>query len=174
MIARLVDLTRGLDTDSYRITIETNADVRELCDSLKGKALRIDMKEYKERRSLDANAYAWVLIDKLATALHKSKSEVYRETIRDVGGNSVPGCYRTEDIPKLAEGWAHNGLGWQVETFPSKTPGCTNVRMYYGSSMYDTEQMSRFIDLLVQECQQVGIPTDPHEVENMKEDWGKE
>ena len=174
MIGRLVDISRGLETDSYRVTFETNADVRELYDGLKDKTVRAEIKQYRERRSLDANAYAWVLLDKLAATLKKSKTEVYREIIRDVGGNSVPGCFQTKEIPKVIEGWTHNGLGWQVETFPSKTPGCTNVRMYYGTSVYDTEQMSRFIDLLVQECQQVGIPTDPQEAARVKEEWGKE
>ena len=172
MIGHLIDLTLSRN-GRQRVTVELSGDFAESFDSLKDKLVSVDIKPYKERRSLDANAYAWLLIDKIAEALHKGKTEVYREVIRDVGGVSIIGCYRNKDIPKLAESWAHNGIGWQVETEPSKVAGCSNVRMYYGSSVYDTAQMSRFIDLLVQECQQLGIPTDPQEAAKVKDDWGR-
>jgi hypothetical protein len=56
-------------------------------------------------------------------------------------------------------GWEHNGLGWVTERSPSKIEGCTNVTLYYGSSTYDTAQMSRLIDLVIQECKQQDIDT---------------
>lgn len=172
MIGHLVDLTLSRN-GRQRVTVELSGDFAEAFDGMKDKLVNVEIKPYRERRSLDANAYAWVLIDKLAEALHKGKTEVYRDIIRDVGGVSVVGCYRKQDIPKLTESWSHNGVGWQVDVEPSRIAGCSNVTMYYGSSVYDTAQMSRFIDLLVQECQQLGIPTDPQEAAKVKEAWGR-
>ena len=60
---------------------------------------------------------------------------------------------------KLRQGWEHNGLGWVTETMPSKLEGCVNVVLYYGSSTYDTAQMSRLIDNVIQDCKAVGIET---------------
>ena len=56
--------------------------------------------------------------------------------------------------------------------FQSKLPGCTNVILYYGSSSYDTEQMSSLIDLLVDDCKAQGIETaTPDELARYKEEW---
>ena len=75
----------------------------------------------------------------------------------------------------MTDGWEHNGIGWQAETMPSKLPGCTNVILYYGSSTYDTAQMSRLIDLIVQDCDALGIETkDPAEIDRLVEEWGLE
>jgi hypothetical protein len=71
-------------------------------------------------------------------------------------------------VDRLCQVWSRNGLGWQTETFPSKIEGCTNVILYYGSSSYDTEQMSALIDYLVQECKALGIETmPPEEIESL-------
>ncbi len=131
-----------------------------------------EIRKAKQRRSLDANAYAWVLIDKLAEATGISKAEIYRNAIRDIGGNTETVCVRTEAVKKLCEGWERNGLGWQAETYPSKLPGCTNVVLYYGSSTYDTRQMSRLIDNLIEDCKALDIETlPPEKLSALMEGW---
>lgn len=126
----------------------------------------------KKRRSLDANAYAWVLIDKIAAAMRLGKEEVYRNAIRDIGGNSEVVCVQEKALETLRRGWERNGVGWQVETTPSKLPGCVNAILYYGSSVYDTHQMSVLIDRLVQDAQALGIETlPPEKLRTMMEGW---
>lgn len=115
----------------------------------------------KAKRSLEANAYAWILIDKLAEATGLTKTEVYRNAIREIGGVSETYCIPSRGVDQFCEIWRSNGLGWQAETFPSKLPKCTNVTVYYGSSVYDKAQMSRLIDALVQDCQALDIETMP-------------
>ena len=115
----------------------------------------------KKHRSLDANAYAWVLIDKIATVMRLGKEEVYRNAIRDIGGNSEIYCMQARAVETFRRCWDRNGLGWQTETMPSKLPGCVNVIAYYGSSAYDTKQMSVLIDHLVQDAKALGIETMP-------------
>ena len=64
-------------------------------------------------------------------------------------------------------------MGWLTNTLPSKIPGCTNVILYYGSSAYDTNQMSRLIDRIVQDCKDAGIETlTPDKLDAMKAGWG--
>jgi hypothetical protein len=61
-----------------------------------------------------------------------------------------------------------------TETMPSKLEGCTNVILYYGSSTYDTAQMSRLINIIVEECRQLGIETkSKEEVESLLRQWGE-
>ncbi|MEG1011013.1 MAG: hypothetical protein RSD27_09665 [Ruthenibacterium sp.] len=131
-----------------------------------------ELKEYHARRSLDANAYFWVLCDKLAVATNLPKTELYRNAIRDIGGNSETVCVRNEAAGKLADGWTRNGIGWFCEAGESKLSGCTNVTLYYGSSTYDTKQMARLIDNIVQDCEAVGIETKtPEELARLVREW---
>ena len=133
---------------------------------------RCKLTEWREKRSLDANAYFWVLLDKLSTVLQVGKEELYRRYIRDVGGASQIVCIKAEAADALISGWSHNGLGWQAEQVPSKLDGCVNVVLYYGSSTFDTAQMSRLIELVIQDCEAVGIETKtPNEIEEMLNLW---
>lgn len=136
------------------------------------KAGDYEIAKSRKRRSLDANAYAWALMDKLSQATGLPKAEVYRNTIRDIGGVSETVCVPSEGAPQLCRGWEHNGLGWQAETTSSKISGCTNVILYYGSSAYDTKQMSRLIDRLVEDCRALEIETKPEEeIKSLLEAW---
>ena len=128
--------------------------------NMKPKKYAVEIKEYRQRRSLDANAYLWTMIGKLSAALHIPPEEIYREAIRDVGGNYEVMPVRNEVLDKWKHIWQGNGLGWVCEEIgPSKLPGYTNVRNFYGSSAYDTAQMSRLIEIILAECKAQGIET---------------
>ena len=46
------------------------------------------------------------------------------------------------------------------------------VRCFYGSSQYNTKQMSRLIDDIIQDCEALGIETkSPDEIANMISQW---
>lgn len=139
---------------------------RSICDGMEqGKSYDVEIKPHRERRSLDANAYLWVLLDKLADSLTVSKQrpvtsvEIYRQLIPNVPNVSEIICVQDIAVERLRTGWGHNGIGWVSDTMPSKIEGCTNVILYYGSSTYDTKQMSRLIDLVIAECKEQGIET---------------
>ena len=54
----------------------------------------------------------------------------------------------------------------------SKIPDCTNVVLYYGSSEYDTAQMSRLLDAIIREAKLQNIETaTPEELARLKENW---
>jgi hypothetical protein len=134
----------------------------------------LQVKEHREKRSLDANAYAWVLMDKLAEATHIPKEDIYREAIRNIGGNTETVCVKAAAAEKMRSCWSRNGLGWLTDTLDSKLPGCVNVVLYYGSSTYDREQMSRLIDNLVADCKALGIETlPPEKLSAMTQEWGR-
>ena len=98
--------------------------------------------------------------------------EIYRHYVRDVGGNSEVVCVKNSAVERLKEGWGKNGLGWVTDTLPSKIEGCTCVVLYYGSSTYDTAQMSRLIELIIQDCKALDIETaTPEELSLLKERW---
>lgn len=168
-----IDFATGKPTISFEVN-EKN-DFKLLVDELKGlEKLSIEVKPFRQRRSLDANAYAWVLIDKLAAKLGESKEAIYRQYITNIGGNSEVVCVKNNAVERLCEGWRRNGLGWQTDTFDSKIDGCTNVILYYGSSVYDSAQMARLLDLIIGDCREQGIPTEtPAQIAEMKSLWGE-
>lgn len=166
-----MDLAFGRD-GKQRVTVELDEDFRESWDALHDGEVAVEIKKYRKRRSLDANAYAWVLIDRLAEKLRMPKLDVYRELIRNIGGVSQTVCVQDKAVQDLISGWSHNGLGWFAETMPSKLAGCTNVVLYYGSSSYDSAQMSALLDLLIDDCKAQGIETTtPEELAKYKEEW---
>lgn len=171
MKARLHDLSLARD-GGYLLTIATRENIGPLFDELHETDVDVTVKKHREKRSLDANAYAWVLMDKLAEATGTTTSEVYRQAVKDVGGNTETVCVREKAVQKLCGGWNKNGIGWQTEVMDSKIDGCKNVVLYYGSSTFDTKQMSRLIDNIVQDCKAVGIETlTPQQLDALKEDW---
>lgn len=173
MRGRLIDLTIGLNK-KQRITIELDSDFRSSYDQLKDNDITIKIKKYRKQRSRDANAYAWVIIDKIAEVLSINKVEVYKNAIRSIGGVSETVCVLDSAVEKLRKGWENHGIGWQTEVMPSKIEGCSNVILYYGSSMYDSKQMSLLIDNLVQDAKNLGIETDtPEQLARYKEQWGE-
>lgn len=126
----------------------------------------------KKKRSLDANAYAWALIDKIAEATRMDKTDVYRREIREIGGASEIVCIQEDAAEMMTRIWEKNGLGWQVERLTSKIPGCVNLVLHYGSSAYDTHQMSVFLDQIIQDAKALDIETlTDRELSLLKEEW---
>lgn len=171
MKARLHDLFLARD-GGYLLTISTRENIGALFDELHDVDVDVTVKKYREKRSLDANAYAWVLMDRLAEETGTPRREVYRQAVKDVGGNTEIVCVCEKAVKRLCESWNKNGEGWQTEVINSKIDGCKNVILFYGSSTFDTKQMSRLIDNIVQDCKAVGIETmTPQQLDALKENW---
>lgn len=138
------------------------------------KEYSLTIKEYKQKRSLNANNLCWCLIDKLAVKLNLPKEDIYREYVKNIGGNSNLLCMQEKAAQDFARIWSSNGIGWFTEFELSKLKGCINLRAYYGSSQFDTAQMSRMINLIVQDCAEQGIETpEEHELNRLCEEWNK-
>ena len=138
-----------------------------------GKVYEADLKEHRQKRSLDANAYAWVLMGKLANKVGLPKEDVYREFVKDVGNNYEILPIRNDAVDKWIANWQSKGIGWVCDILgESKLDGYTNVITYYGSSTYDSSQMSKLINLIVDECKQQGIETmTPAELAMLMDRW---
>lgn len=131
-----------------------------------------EIKLCRKKRSLDANAYCWVLLDKLSAALRIPKEELYRWQITKIGGVSDTVCVPDKAVKRLKAIWESKGLGWQVETFPSKIEGCTNCILYYGSSVFDTAQMNRLITSICEDSRSIGLEVKPQEeIDSLLNQW---
>lgn len=173
MTGRLTNMMFDSHGKQY-ITVAIESDFREAYDSLKDEEVDIEIKKHRKKRSLSANSYAWILIDKLAEKMQKSKDEIYKNAIKHIGGVSEIVCVRAETSDRFREIWESKGMGWQTDIMPSKISGCVNVVLYYGSSTYDSKQMADLIALLIQDCESLGIPTlTPREIAELESTLGR-
>lgn len=166
----------GCDMADVTLTVRSTAGLAEVSEAAaslkKGKEWEVELKPIRKKRSLSANAYAWVLMDKLAHKLGIPKTEVYREHVRLYGTFQVIKM-KTEAVDRFREIWESNGIGYIAEVL-NEALGESEILAYPGTSTYNTAEMARFIDGLVTECREQGIETmDPGRLKSLVEEWGK-
>ena len=168
----LVDISIDFKTNKPKITFLVNSNINSLEEIENVPLLDIEAKKHRNKRSLDANAYCWVLCEKLAVKMNISKEEVYKQEIMMVG-KSVIVPIKNEEVEYFKSAWENKGLGYICESLGnSKIQGYENLRLYYGSSSYNTKDMSRLIDSIVEDCKLQGIETaTPEELARLKETW---
>ena len=125
-----------------------------------------EVKPHKEKRSLNANAYAWSLISKIANESNLSKDAVYLHVLRMYGQSeivSVRSDINVDGYFKYYEPFGHSMLNGK---------DFTHYKVYKGSSEYDSKEMSILIDGIISEAEELGIETlPPHEIQRLKEMW---
>lgn len=114
---------------------------------------KFEIKEYRQKRSLTANAYCWALIGEIADSLRLSKEAVYLNMLRDYGQSQIISVRADINIDGYFKYFEKFGTG----TVNGKE--FTHYKVYKGSSEYDTREMSIFIDGVVAEAKNLGIQT---------------
>ncbi len=112
----------------------------------------------KKPRSNDQNRLMWELCQRIAEALDIKRNEVYREIIRDYGDYVTVRVSRADAV-LVANEWQAKGIGW-ISECESADGDDLVLRLYQGSSTYDTAQMTRVINALMDECKTLGIDVD--------------
>lgn len=134
------------------------------------KPIVAEIKNSTKKRSLTANNYFWVLADEIAKKLNTTKDEVYQKAIEDVGV-FVDTTLSAEALPKFKETWEAQGLGFICKV-DYVGRWSAEVRLYYGSSRYNTEEMKRLLDWIIEEAEGQGIETlTPNEQSLMLQEW---
>lgn len=127
-----------------------------------------EIKEKKEKRSLNANAYAWKLITEIADVLRKSKEEVYLQMLKDYGQFEVVSILSSVDPTGYFKYYEAIGTGIV------NNKEFTHYKIFKGSSEFDTREMSILIDGIVQEAKQLGIQTlEDLEIERLVESYNE-
>ena len=122
-----------------------------------------EIKEHKEKRSLSQNAYAWKLINEIGNKVGKSKEEVYLQMLKDYGQHEVISMLSTIDPKGYFKYYEVIGTGIVNDK------EFTHYKIFKGSSEFNTLEMKVFIDGIIQEATQLGIPTiTEKELESMR------
>lgn len=141
----------------------------------KNRLYDLEVKEHRKKRSLDANAYAWVLINKLAEVMRIGPEEVYRQAIQEISGNNEIMPIKEAAVEQFKIAWEKHGIGWICKDMGrSRIPGYHNLMVYYGSSVYTVQQMNMLIENLVQDCKALDIEVlSERERSLLLEEWSK-
>jgi len=160
------------DSEGFWLSLRVKfpALAKKFVESIKDRLYVAELKEYREKRSLDANAYCWLLVGKIADVLRTDKDSVYFNALKDYGqGGAVSVEQKYTDNFKRA--WKyHESIG----TSELNGKHFEHFRFWVGSHLYDTREMSILIDGIVSECKALEIDTaTPEELARIKSRWGE-
>jgi hypothetical protein len=165
-------ITNDFITGDLNITFSVNEKglILPEYEKLNGIAkLRIKAVQYREKRSLDANAYLWVLLQKMAEVLQTDKWSLYLKMLKRYGQFTYI-VVKPTAVEAVKKQWRECEEVGEIDVNGTKA---VQMLCYYGSSTYDTKEMSVLIDGVVNECHDLGIETlPPDELRKMKERWG--
>ena len=169
LTGKIVDTSIDFKTGLPRITLTVNEKGEMLTgyDDIKDlEKLDIELKPYREKRSLNANNYAWKLITEIANIARADKEDVYLRMLKRYGQSQM--------ISVLAEIPLGGYIKYYSEAGESTLNGklFKHYKVYKGSSEFDKAEMAILIDGIVSEAKELGIQTEtPEEIEKMKSLW---
>lgn len=173
----ITNLDIDYDTRKPKISLILDTNEMSVVEQLKNEnKLNVELKKWYKKRSLDANAYCWVLCELIAKELSKNgittKEEIYRDAILQVG-TFEPFIVQEKTFENFKRIWEKQGLGFLVQKV-SRKDKCVKVNCYYGSSTYDTKEMSLLIEILVQLAKSLNIETKSKaELDSLLKEWDK-
>lgn len=166
---------QGIDIDfvtrkaTLTLSINEEAAAKNLFDDLhEAEKLSIKIDKYREKRSLNANNYAWKLLTEIGNVLRADKEDIYLKMLKRYGQSQM--------ISVLAHIPINEYVKYCEEAGESKLNGklFKHYKVYKGSSEFNTREMSIFLDGVVSEAEELGIQTmTPNEIARLKSLWGE-
>ena len=163
----LVDASKAIDTNKLKLTFLIDNSITSLTELKNASKLDIEVKEYKEKRSLNQNAYMWSLINEMANILRISKDELYLLELKKYSQVQLISVLDTVDVSKF--------LKYYEECGKSALNGKNfkHYKVFTGSSELNTKEMTILVDGIISDAKELGIETaTPEELERMRE-YGK-
>lgn len=163
-----------LTNGKYQLVIDINENAFLELSKIRNDKLSIKVEKHRKKRSLDANAYCWVLCDKIAKTLSNesiiTKEEVYKDAIEQIG-TFEPLIIEEKAYENFKRIWQGQGLGFIVQEV-SKQNKCIKLHCYYGSSTYNTKEMSLLINYIVDLAKSLDMETKTeNEINSLINSW---
>ena len=118
--------------------------------------LIVSVDKFRNKRSLNHNRLFWDMCNYLADHINDpliTAYTIYQDLIRDFGVSTI---YPVEDelLELIVKDWENRGDGWltQVQRKSRIDEHRTNVKFWFGSSIYDSKQFWRLVEGLKARC----------------------
>ncbi|UWG96818.1 hypothetical protein LPY66_18365 [Dehalobacter sp. DCM] len=160
------------ESGQQEIVLSTEkCDISELKQIIaKGKILAVEIKQYRHKRSLDANACLWSILQQIAEVIHSTKDEVYLQML-ELYGVFTHIIVKPHVVEKVKQEWR------TVRELGEVTVnGQTGIQLmcFFGSSTYDSKEFSVLLDGVISEAKSLGIDVMTEEEKNLLlQEWGK-
>lgn len=172
------DISIDYKTRKSKISLLLDTKEIEIVEQLKNEnKLNVELKKYREKRSLNANNYFWKMLQELCELAEIDPIEEYKRRVKQLG---IFRRFKIEkdNIKTFEKMWTAQGVAWFCEIADTEYIGEIEFKIinaYYGSSSFNTKQMSRLINDLVQDCKAYEIETKtPEEVDSLLRSWENE
>lgn len=169
LTGRIIGLSEDYTTGKALMTIEINekSTAKAVFNEFReAKKLSFSIKKYFAKRSLNANRYAWHLMNEIGNVLRQDKEEVYLDMLRSYGQTDI--ILASADV----------NLSRYIKYFDEEGCGILNgksakyYKVYAGSSEFDSREMSIFLDGIINDAKGLGIPTEtPEQIAELKSLW---
>lgn len=155
-------------------------EARKIAETVKqGKPYTVEIKEYRKKRSLDQNALYWKVLTVFAEALDMGNAEAHNRMLRAYGQleryeDDTP-VYMVLPDTEAAEKKALDAETYHVKPTSQVKQGRDgrDYRTYMllrGSSTYSTQEFSRLLNGLLDECRNIGIDVLTEQERSLLED----
>ena len=162
------DMFRGMD-GKFTVSLNIEEEPGDI-EKLKDKRLRIKITEYKQKRSLDANALLWHCLGKMGKAFTppRDKWEMYLEELRKYGKYSYV-LMDQKAVDSFKQMWRETEIVGEVDVNGRKA---VQLLCYYGSSTYNTKEFSVLLDGVIEDMKDLGVqPPIPEDIKSALEEW---
>lgn len=176
-IGTIEDISKDYKSNKAKISVLLETKQLDILEQMKNDGkLNIRLKKYRKKRSLNANSYFWQLLQDLCELVELDTVEEYKRRVKELG------IFRqfkieTENIKTFEKMWTSQGIAWFCEIADTTYIGDTEFKIinaYYGSSSFNSKQMARLIDGVVQDCKVYNIETKPQEeINSLLKEWDK-
>ena len=175
-IGKIKNISKDYVTEDINITFSTDQNILPEYEKLKDKdRLRVKAVQYRKRRSLNANNYAWALMSEIATVVKSDKDSIYSLMLQKYGTPYLDENGASEKISVLSSIDVRK-YGLHTKFIGKSYAGDKEFSHYIvikGSSEYNSKEMADFIDGVISDAQELEIETlTPNEIAKMKEQWG--
>lgn len=139
-------------------------------DSLKDLTeLSVEVKKYRNKRSLSANGYLWALLNKIAEVVNRTKDDIYLEMLKRYGVSTYMTANK-KAFERIKEQWKTVEI---VDEKQQQGHDIVKLLCYYGSSTYDSKEFTRLLDGVINEAKDLDIETiTPQEKALLMENYG--
>lgn len=158
-----------INLKKWLITFETS-ETPDVFDKTMDKELTVEIKQFREGRSKDANALLWACLGEIAATIRADKWDIYLQMLKRYGTYTYV-CVIPEAVEMVKEQWRESEVIGKVNI-----NGRESVQMlcYYGSSHYDTKQFGILLDGVISEMKEMGLQTPTSEqMRRSLDEWEK-
>ena len=134
----------------------TDVEVEQALQTLKNNVpVEVSFKAIRKARSTDANALLWHCLTQIAYAIGSTKEEVYLEMLRryTVGRHVACNLSAVDSIMRTCRECE------RLEDVEVNGKKLAQLVLYVGSSHFDTAEFSHFLDCIIGEMKDMGLPT---------------